>query len=80
MVTAELQELLTCMYVLYLYTQWELERRPGFNCACNRNRAILRLCTGAPQFRDCIKLVLNLETAQIPRLRGINTLVDWSTV
>jgi len=49
------------MYVLYLYTQWELERQPGFNCACYRNCAISRLCTGAAQSRDCVKLVHNLK-------------------
>jgi len=46
----ELQELLK--YVSYLYTRWKLEWRPGFNCTCNRNCTILRLCTGVVQSQD----------------------------
>jgi len=52
MVTTELQDLLT--YVPCLYTRWKVKHRPGFNCACNRNCAISRLCTGAAQSQDCI--------------------------
>ena len=58
MVTTELQELI--MYVPYLCTRWKLE---GFNCACNRNCAILRLCTGAMPSRDCVNLVRDLRLA-----------------
>ena len=50
MVTTELQELLT--YVPYFYVRWKLERRPGFNCTCNRNCAILRLRTSAMRSWD----------------------------
>ena len=58
MVATELQELI--MYVPYLHIRWKLE---GFNCACNRNHAISRLCTGADWSRDCALVPRNLEIA-----------------
>jgi len=47
-------------YVPYLYTQWKLKQRPGFNCACNRNCTISRLHTGAAQSRGCLNLISRL--------------------
>ena len=40
--------------------RWKLE---GFNCACNRNCAILKLHTGAARSQDCALVPRNLEIA-----------------